>query len=76
MDEPTSSITEREVGLLFEKIAELKKKGVAIIYISHKMDEVFQIADDITVLRDGSVVSTDRAEDIDMDTRDRPDGRT
>ena len=68
MDEPTSSITEREVGLLFEKIAELKKKGVAIIYISHKMDEVFQIADDITVLRDGSVVSTDRAEDIDMDT--------
>lgn len=68
MDEPTSSITEREVGLLFEKIAELKKKGVAIIYISHKMDEVFQIADDITVLRDGSVVSTDRADDIDMDT--------
>ena len=68
MDEPTSSITEREVKLLFEKIGELKEKGVSIIYISHKMEEVFQIADDITILRDGSVVSTDRAEDLDMDT--------
>lgn len=68
MDEPTSSITEREVRLLFDKISELKEKGVSIIYISHKMEEVFQIADDITVLRDGSVVSTDRAEDLDLDT--------
>lgn len=68
MDEPTSSITEREVKQLFGKIEELKKKGVAIIYISHKMDEVFQIADDITVLRDGTVVSTDRAEALDLDT--------
>ncbi len=68
MDEPTSSITEREVARLFKKIEELKAKGVSIIYISHKMDEVFQIADDITVLRDGSVVSTDRAQDIDLDT--------
>ena len=67
MDEPTSSITDREVKQLFTKIEELKKKGVAIIYISHKMDEVFQIADDITVLRDGTVVSTDRAEDLDLD---------
>lgn len=68
MDEPTSSITEREVKQLFEKIEELKAKGVAIIYISHKMDEVFQIADDITILRDGEVVSSDRAEDLDLDT--------
>ncbi len=68
MDEPTSSITDREVGLLFDKIAELKAKGVSIIYISHKMNEVFRIADDITVLRDGSVVSTDRACDLDLDT--------
>ena len=51
MDEPTSSITEREVQQLFKKIEELKAKGVAIIYISHKMEEVFKIADDITVLR-------------------------
>ena len=68
MDEPTSSISEREVRLLFEKIRELKEKGVSIVYISHKMDEVFQIADDITVIRDGEVVHTDRAENLDIDT--------
>jgi inositol transport system ATP-binding protein len=68
MDEPTSSITNKEVELLFSKIAELKAKGVSIIYISHKMDEVFRIADDISILRDGAVVSTDRAEDLDLDT--------
>ena len=68
MDEPTSSISEREVKLLFEKIQELKEKGVSIVYISHKMDEVFRIADDITVIRDGAVVSSDRAEDLDIDT--------
>ncbi len=68
MDEPTSSISQKEVELLFEKIAELKQKGVSIVYISHKMDEVFRIADDITVIRDGAVVSSDRAEDLDIDT--------
>ncbi len=68
MDEPTSSITDREVAHLFDKIAQLKAKGVSIIYISHKMEEVFQIADDISVLRDGAVVSTDRAKDLDLDT--------
>ena len=68
MDEPTSSITEREVQNLFEKIRELKAHGVSIIYISHKMDEVFQIADDITVLRDGTVISSDRAADLNIDT--------
>ncbi len=67
MDEPTSSITEREVQGLFEKIRELQANGVSIIYISHKMEEVFQIADDITVLRDGTVVSSDRAADLNMD---------
>ena len=68
MDEPTSSITDREVENLFHKIEELKVQGISIIYISHKMEEVFRIADDITVLRDGAVVSTDRAEDLDLDT--------
>ncbi len=68
MDEPTSSISQREAELLFKKIAELKAAGVSIIYISHKMDEVFRIADDITVLRDGTVVSTDRAENLDLET--------
>ena len=68
MDEPTSSITQSEVEHLFKKIEELKKKSVSIIYISHKMDEVFRIADDISILRDGEVVSSDRAEDLDLET--------
>ncbi len=68
MDEPTSSISQAEVKILFHKIEELKAKGVSIIYISHKMEEVFQIADDITVIRDGEVISTDRAEDLDIQT--------
>jgi len=68
MDEPTSSITNKEVEQLFDKIEQLKAQGVSIIYISHKMEEVFRIADDITVLRDGAVVSTDRAEDLDLNT--------
>jgi inositol transport system ATP-binding protein len=67
MDEPTSAITQRDVERLFERINALKAEGVSIIYISHKMAEVFQIADDITVLRDGHVVSTDRADQIEPD---------
>jgi inositol transport system ATP-binding protein len=58
MDEPTSAITEREVAHLFRMIRSLKEKDVTVIYITHKMDEVFQIADDITVLRDGKHVAT------------------
>jgi len=58
MDEPTSAITEREVAHLFRMVRALKEQGVAIIYITHKMDEVFQIADDITVFRDGQYIAT------------------
>jgi inositol transport system ATP-binding protein len=61
MDEPTSAITEREVAHLFRMIRSLRAKGVTIIYITHKMDEVFQIADDITVLRDGRHIATEPA---------------
>lgn len=56
MDEPTSAITEKEVDHLFKIINWLRDEGVAIIYISHKMDEIFRISDDITVLRDGQLV--------------------
>jgi methyl-galactoside transport system ATP-binding protein len=56
MDEPTSSLTENEVAHLFEIIRELRESGVAIIYISHKMEEIFQIADEVTVMRDGRKV--------------------
>lgn len=67
MDEPTSAISDREVEKLFKLIKELKKSGVAIIYISHKMDEIFKIADRITVLRDGQFVDSKRASELDKD---------
>ncbi len=59
MDEPTSALTEKEVNHLFKIIRDIKsKKGISIIYISHKLDEIFEIADSVTVLRDGQTVST------------------
>jgi len=67
MDEPTSAITEREVAHLFSMIRSLKAKDVSIIYITHKMDEVFQIADDITVLRDGKHIATVSASETNRD---------
>jgi inositol transport system ATP-binding protein len=53
MDEPTSAIADAEIDVLFAQIADLKTRGVAVIYITHKMDEIFRIADDITIIRDG-----------------------
>ena len=61
MDEPTSAISDTEVAMLFKQIDDLKKNGVAIIYITHKMDEIFQIADDITIIRDGQYVDSNVA---------------
>jgi ribose transport system ATP-binding protein len=58
MDEPTSALTEAEVDRLYRVIARLRKRGVTILYISHKMDEVFRLADRVTVLRDGRLVKT------------------
>jgi len=58
MDEPSSALSEREVSRLFAIIARLKATGVTIIYVSHKLDEIFRIADEVTVLRDGQVVAT------------------
>lgn len=58
MDEPTSALTEGEVARLFRVIGRLRQRGVTILYISHKMDEVFRLADRITVLRDGKWVQT------------------
>ncbi|MCT2194271.1 sugar ABC transporter ATP-binding protein [Paenibacillus sp. p3-SID1389] len=68
MDEPTSAITQKEVDRLFAKIRELKARGVSIIYISHKLDEIFQIADEITVFRDGTVVDSRPKEELDIET--------
>lgn len=66
-DEPTSSLTEREVEHLFRIIAHLKEQGCGIIYISHKMEEILQIADDVTVMRDGTWVATEPASSLTTD---------
>lgn len=68
MDEPTSSITSKEVENLFAIIEDLKKQGKGIIYISHKIDEIFRISEDITVLRDGVYVNTWKTTDMDHNT--------
>jgi inositol transport system ATP-binding protein len=67
MDEPTSAITEREVGHLHRMIRQLREAGTAIIYITHKMDEVFAISDEVTVFRDGQWVTTKPAAEVDRD---------
>lgn len=67
MDEPTSSLSEKEVEHLFTIIAKLKARGCGIIYISHKMDEIFRICDEITILRDGQWVNTVAVQDVTMD---------
>jgi len=68
MDEPTSAISDTEVSMLFRQIADLKANGVAIVYITHKMDEIFQIADDITVMRDGQFIAANSAGHYDVST--------
>ncbi|HNT35230.1 MAG TPA: sugar ABC transporter ATP-binding protein [bacterium] len=63
MDEPTSALSDQEAHRLFQVIRAMKAEGMTVLYISHKMDEVFALADRITVLRDGRVVGTKRRED-------------
>lgn len=67
MDEPTSSLTENEVEYLFKIINKLRDEGRSIIYISHKMEEILRISDDVTIMRDGKYVGTWQAKDIDQD---------
>lgn len=67
MDEPTSALSERESEALFRVIAGLKSRGSAIVYISHRMPEVFRLADTITVMRDGRHITTRPAADLDED---------
>ena len=66
LDEPTSSLTEREVKKLFSIIRALQKKGVSFIYISHKMDEVFEVCDEVAVLRDGKMILSKPIAETDM----------
>lgn len=67
MDEPTSALTEAEVANLYDTVRDLKSRGKAIVYISHKIEEIFAIADEITVLRDGEFVSHDKIAAFDHD---------
>ncbi len=65
MDEPTSSLTDRETEVLFELMRSLRSNGVSIIFISHRLEEVFEIADRVTVLRDGKYIGTKRTAETD-----------
>jgi len=67
MDEPSSTLTEHELARLFELIRSLKQSGVSIVYISHRLDEVFQVADCVTVLRDGRWIGTEPVSSVDRD---------
>ena len=64
MDEPTSSLDEREVGVLFGVIRQLKAQGTSVIYVSHFLDEIFEICDGVTILRDGRTVGEARIADL------------
>ncbi len=66
LDEPTSSLTVPEVRKLFNMMRKLKAQGISLIYISHKMDEIFEICDEVSVLRDGSLVMTKSTKDTNM----------
>ncbi|MBQ9956219.1 MAG: sugar ABC transporter ATP-binding protein, partial [Ruminococcus sp.] len=67
MDEPTAALTQSETEGLFKLIKSLRKKGVSIVYISHRMEEIFELCDRITILRDGTYVGTEYIKDINMD---------
>ena len=67
MDEPTAALTASETEVLFEVIKSLRAKGVSIVYISHRMEEIFELCDRITILRDGSYIGTRYIKDITMD---------
>ena len=67
MDEPTAALTNKEIDRLFEMLFRLKSRGVSIVYISHRMEEIFKIADRISVIRDGEMVKTLDVEDATID---------
>ena len=67
MDEPTAALTQSETEVLFEVMSSLRSKGVSIVYISHRMEEIFELCDRITILRDGQYIDTKYIKDITMD---------
>lgn len=67
MDEPTSALTSKEAEILFRKIGELKQKGIAFVFISHRLNELFEICDEYTVLRDGKWIASGKIRETDQD---------
>ncbi len=67
LDEPTASLTDREAEMLFETIIKLKKKGTSILYVTHRMDEIFRLTDRITVFKNGQLVNTVQTADVDKE---------
>lgn len=67
LDEPTASLTQREVDALFAIIRKLRSEGVGIVYISHRLEEIFEVCDRVTVIRDGHYISTKNVKDTDKD---------
>jgi ABC-type sugar transport system ATPase subunit len=70
MDEPTASLSQEETSKIFEVVKKLKENGLTVIYISHKLSEVFEIGDFVTVLRDGNVIATKRVQEIKKECSD------
>lgn len=64
MDEPSAVLTDNELKKLFDIVEDLKKRGITVIYISHRLEEIFQICDKVTVLRDGKIIDTGNVEDL------------
>lgn len=67
LDEPTASLTDKEVEILFDTILKLKEKGTSILYVSHRMDEIFRLTDRITVFKNGRLVSTVKTKETDLE---------
>ena len=65
MDEPTSSLDEREVAVLFDVIRQLKQEGVSVVFVSHKLDELYEVCDRVTIMRDGRTIKTAKMSEID-----------
>ena len=68
MDEPTAALADHEVGILYRVIKRLRERGVAVLYVSHRLKEIFDLCDTITVLKDGALISTDAATELDEAT--------
>jgi ribose transport system ATP-binding protein len=68
MDEPSSTLTQKELEKLFSIIRELKSKGIAVIYISHRLEEIFEICDTVSIMRDGNMIDTRNIDDVNRDT--------